>query len=225
MAKSQRISGRAIGIGAAILVVVAIIAAIVVFLTPAFSVRSFEVEGNNHVSNEQVIEATGVAEGERLAQVNVSQAAQGVASLPWVQTVTVNRGWPSSLKVSIVEQQAVAYMNESDGTHLLNEKGAAFAIEDPPQEAVEITGDARDNEEVRRAALEVASSISEPTRAQIDSIEARGEYVFVINLDDGRTVVWGASEDNHDKALALDTVLEREGSEFDISNPSQIGVR
>lgn len=71
----------------------------------------------------------------------------------------------------------------------------------------------------------MASSISGPSREAVESIEARSPNTFVLKLNDGRTVVWGASENNANKALALDTVLQREGQEFNISNPQQVTVR
>ncbi|MHA2789355.1 cell division protein FtsQ/DivIB [Corynebacterium sp. S7] len=222
---SKRVSARAVWISVAVVAVLAVVAGIVVYFTPAFSVRQYDVQGNKHVSTEQVIEATGVAEGQILAQVNVEQAARHVVALPWVRTVTVKRGWPSTLQVEVVEHEAVAFTREADGAHLLNQSGTDFTIEEPPQEAVEITGSARGDEAVRTNVVAVASSISPQTRSEIASIEADGPYSFVIVLNDGRKVIWGASEDNHDKALALDTVLKREGQEFDISNPTQIGVR
>ncbi|WP_018297078.1 cell division protein FtsQ/DivIB [Corynebacterium lubricantis] len=221
----ERISARTVWISVAVVAIIAVILSAVVYFTPAFSVRQYEVEGNKHVTTEQVIEATNVAEGQILAQVNVEQAARQVVALPWVRTVTVKRGWPSSLKVEVTEHEAVAFTREGDGPHLLNQAGSEFAIEEPPQEAVEITGSARGDEAARISAVEIASSISTETRTQISAIEAEGPYRFIVALNDGRQVVWGASEDNHDKALALDTVLGREGQEFDISNPSQIGVR
>ncbi|WP_394281045.1 cell division protein FtsQ/DivIB [Corynebacterium sp.] len=220
----ERPNRRPLWIGLATVVLVAIIAAIVVLATPLFSVRNYNVEGNSHIAPEQVIEAAGVPEGSNLARADVGSAAQGVAGLPWVKSVTVTRGWPSSLNISITEHEAVAYVEEGDGVHLINAEGAAFAIDQPPAEALEIVGDARDDEAARKNAVDIAASIPEELRLEVEAINAKDPYNFELELNDDRLVVWGAAEHNHDKSLALDTVLKREGQRFDISNPSQVAV-
>lgn len=211
-------------IGLATVVIVAVIAAVVVLATPVFSVRDYNVEGNSHTAPEQVVEAAGVPEGTNLARADVASAAQGVAGLPWVKSVTVTRGWPSSLNVSITEHQAVAYVEEDDGTHLINADSAEFAIDQAPPEALKIVGDARDDEAARKNAVDIAASIPEELRLEVEAINAKDPYNFELELNDGRLVVWGAAEHNHDKSLALDTVLKREGQRFDISYPSQVAV-
>ena len=47
----------------------------------------------------------------------------------------------------------------------------------------------------------------------------------MLRLREGRTVVWGAAEDNANKALALESVLQMEGTEFNISNPELVTTR
>lgn len=216
---------RALRIAAIVLAVVAVVAFIVVRFTPLFVVRDYEVTGNENVTQEQVLDAAGVPAGRILAQVDVAEAAGNVEQLSWVRDAQVSRGWPSTLRIDVAEQQAVAYVDETDGTHLINPEGVAFIVAQPPAAAVEITGDARTDEAARRNAVAIAASISEEARTQVDEIEARDEFNFAVLLDDERTVVWGASEDNHDKSLALETVLGLEGSQFDISNPQQVAVR
>ena len=90
---------------------------------------------------------------------------------------------------------------------------------------MELTGAADSDESVRKDAVDIAAALSENGRAAVISIEAKSKYQFVLNLKDDRTVVWGASEDNKNKSLALDTVLQREGKEFNVTNPRQITVK
>ncbi|WIM66971.1 FtsQ-type POTRA domain-containing protein [Corynebacterium breve] len=212
-------------IAAAIALALVAVVAVVVMFTPLFTVREYKVTGNDHLPQEQVVEAAGVAEGEILAQVDVGAAASGVAGMPWVKSVTVSRGWPSSLDINITEHEAVAFLSEADGTHLINAEGEDFVVAEPPAEAIEITGDGSGEEQARKNATDIASSISEETRRRVTALEVRDQFNYEVLIDDGRRVTWGASEDNHDKAIALDTVLEREGQEFDVSNPAMIGVR
>ena len=72
---------------------------------------------------------------------------------------------------------------------------------------------------------EVASSISDTARPRVRALETEGKYNYKLVLDDDRVVHWGASVDNANKALALETVLQMEGGEFNISNPELVTSR
>lgn len=200
------------------LAVLAALAAIVPF-TPVMPVGGIEVQGNRTLSDEQVQELTGIEPETPMGRVDVHQAAENVAANPWVKTVTVKRDWPSSVDVSVEEHEAVAYISQSDGSHLIDRDGEDFLVADPPAEAVELVGS--QDEQALKGAVAVAASLSESSRNQIDSIEV-GKYTYVLHTVDGRTVDWGAPEDNANKALALDTVLQMEGREFNIANPQLV---
>jgi len=59
-----------------------------------------------------------------LVSVNLDAVRSAVAALPWVDTVSVQRAWPRSLSVLVVEQVAAARWGESG---LLNTRGELFA--------------------------------------------------------------------------------------------------
>lgn len=214
---------RIASVVALILVVLAAVWAVVYF-TPLMSVKHIVAEGNEHVTDEEVVAASGVQPGTPLAQVDARAAASGVASLPWVKSATASRSWPSTIKLKVDENVAVAFINGSEGAVLIDAEGKDFATDTPPEGTIELTGGI-DDEAVRKDAVDIASSLSEHGRNAVESIEARGAYDFVLHVKEGRTVVWGASEDNENKALALDTVLQREGVEFNVTNPQLVTVR
>lgn len=63
---------------------------------------------------------------------NLDGIQRAVEALPWVDSVRVQRRWPNGLRVSVVEQQAVARWN---GSGLLNARGELFlrhAVDAPP---------------------------------------------------------------------------------------------
>jgi cell division protein FtsQ len=59
-----------------------------------------------------------------LVSVDLDALRSAVASLPWVDTVSVQRAWPRGLSVSVVEQVAAARWGENG---LLNTRGELFA--------------------------------------------------------------------------------------------------
>lgn len=208
---------------AASLAVLAGLAAVVPF-TPVMPVGGIEVEGTRALDAHRVEELTGIEPGTPMGRVDVRKAAEQVAGDPWVKSVTVKRDWPSHVDVAVEEHTAVAYIAQSDGTHLIDSDGVDFVVAEPPADAVELVGTEVGDQEALRGAVSVAASISTSSRGQISSIEV-GKYTYELRTADGRTVVWGAPEDNENKALALETVLQMDGQRFNIANPQLVTSR
>lgn len=207
------------------LVALALVVTGVLWAFPVFKVTEYDVTGNERLSAEAVQEATGVAPGENLMRVDAQQAAAGVAGLPWVRTATVARQWPSTLQVEITERRVVLYADRPDGTHLIDETGTPFIIDAPPETAIEVTGEGSDDPEVLASVTEVVEAVPEHVRAQVARVDAPSDRDIEFHLDDGRTVYWGAAQNNHDKALAMEKVLSREGQHWNVSSPTMVTVR
>jgi cell division protein FtsQ len=208
-------------LGVAGLLVALLVSVGLLWALPILRVSGYAVTGNVHTPEEQVIEATGVAEGDNLARVDAGRAARGVADLPWVHSATVSRGWPGTLEVAITERRAVLYTREADGEHLIDEDGVPFFIGIPPEGAVEVTGEP----ESFGGIAEAVTALPDHVRTMVASVDAPGPHEMTLHLHDGRTVYWGASENNHDKALAMQTVIQREGQHWNVSNPAMVTVR
>lgn len=209
---------------AAVLVLIAVTFG-VLWAFPVFRVTTVDVRGAAQLPEEQVREATGLQPEENMLRVDAVAAATGVAELPWVRSVTVEREWPGTIAVEITERRPVLFSEESDGAHLIDETGATFTIADPPPEAVEVTGAGSDDPAVLVEVAEVVDAVDPAVREQVDRVEVPGALEIEFILDDGRTVYWGANEENHDKALAMATVLTQEGQNWNISNPAMVTVR
>lgn len=210
-------------------IAVTIIAAVVLlgaaiallWAVPILKVGQVEVHGVNNLPAEQVAADTGIEPGENMLRVDAAAAASRVAESPWVHTVTVARDWPGTITVDITERSAVLYSEEADGTHLIDAGGTPFAIGEPPAQAVAVDAEAA----LLTAAAEVVAAVDPAIREQVERVEvpAAAEITFV--MADGRTIFWGANSNNHDKALAMSTVLGQEGQAWNISNPAMVTVR
>lgn len=209
----------------AALVTLVAIAVGMLWAFPVLQVSDYEVTGNDRLPDEVVQEATGVVAGENMMRVDVADAAAGVAALPWVRSVTVARQWPSTLGVEVTERQAVLYAGDPDETHLIDETGTPFLIDVPPETAVEITGGGQDDPDVLREVAEVVGAIPDHVLEQVARVDAPSAPDIEFHLHDGRTVYWGANENNHDKALAMETVLTQVGQHWNISAPTMVTVR
>lgn len=213
-----------------VLAVAAVVAVIVVafgavWAFPVFTIKDYDVTGNVHTTTEDIIEVAGVAQGHNLARVDASSAAANVVTLPWVKSATVNRQWPSTLGVDVVERQAVLYSVEGDGDHLIDDAGTPFVIDTPPDDAVEVTGSQRQEPAVLTSVAQVVAQLPAPVRLAVARIDVPAQHDLTFYLHDGRTVYWGSTESAHDKALAMEDILGREGQSWNVSNPLLVTVR
>lgn len=207
------------------LVAVAAVAIGVAWAVPILKVGNVAVSGTRHLPEEQVREVAGVETGENMLRVNVAAAATTVAESPWVKSVSVRRDWPDTIAIEVTERSAVLFTDTPEGTRLIDESGVPFLIAEPPAEAVEVTGAADEEPAELVEVAEVVSAVSPELREQVARVEVPSSLEITFHLEDGRSIYWGANRDNHDKALAMETVLGREGQHWNISNPTMVTVR
>ena len=213
----------ALALGAVLLVVA--VAAAAVWLFPILKVTSFEVVGNDHVAAEEVEQASGVVKGSNLARLDAREAAHGVASLPWVESATVSRAFPSTVHIELVEHEAVAYVRQGDRTILVDNHGKEFVEDEAPPEAVELTGHTDSGSPEMQGAVDAVAALPAPIREKVAALEIKDRYSLTFRTEDDKTIFWGASEDNANMAIAFEDVLKLEGESWNISNPSLVTRR
>lgn len=209
-----------IGVCAAVLAALAAVAP----FTPVMPVRSVAVDGNHILTREQVEDLAAIPPETPMGKVNLNDAANRVASDPWVRTVTVSRHWPSTIDISLSEHAAVAFVAQADGTHLIDADGVDFLVADPPPEAIELVNAPVGDVDEMADVVAIAASISSRARQAIAAIEVQPDN-YILRTVDNKRITWGASEDNENKSYALEAVLQMEGTEFNIVNPQLVGVK
>ncbi len=208
----------------AIVFLVVVIAA-VAWLYPIFTVKQVNYEGQQHTTVEELEGAVGEVTGQNFLRVNTNQIATKVAALPWVAETKVSKQFPSTINVHIVEHQAVLYAPRSDGDHLVDTNGVTFVIEPHPEGAVAVTNTTEDDQEFFKSVISVLEAIGDENQSEIAEVRLAGSDSVEILLHDGRVIFWGASENNHDKAVAFGVALSRAEQELDISGAPVIAVR
>ncbi|MDO5031392.1 cell division protein FtsQ/DivIB [Corynebacterium sp.] len=202
-----------------------LLAGAAVWVFPVLTVKSFEITGNEHSTPQEIEEASHVAQGSNLVRLDAREAASNIVSLPWVESATVSRAFPSTVRVELTEHTAVAFIKEGEATQLVDDTGEKFAMDTPPEDAVELSGKIDEDAEVLQPAVEILAALPQPLRAQVRTLEVDGRYSMTLVTKDDRRVYWGASEDNHNKAIAFEDVLKLEGSQWNISNPELVTSR
>ncbi|MFV8395145.1 cell division protein FtsQ/DivIB [Corynebacterium hindlerae] len=208
------------GVGAAVLL--AVVAAAVLLFVPTFQVSRIDVTGNSETAAEDVESASGIALGVPLVRLNLQQAAEGVAQLPWVAKVNVERDFPSTARIVVEERQAVLFARRNDGEHLVDATGRPFVIQTPPSGCVEVTGTKEDDPALFADVVTAVTALDPGARGQLERVDAPSKFELKLFFAGGKEVYWGSTEHAHDKAKATSTVLQREGQRWNVSAPGLV---
>lgn len=76
-----------------------------------FPVKKIEVRGVQRLTHEEIVGLTGVSAGQNLLGLRLKAIGEQVARNPWVASVRVQRFFPGTLSVSLVERKPVAVVN------------------------------------------------------------------------------------------------------------------
>lgn len=113
---------------------------------PLFSVRRFEIAGNERSRTEEILAALAPWRGRNLVMLDLGPLAERLAREPWVERVTLSKRFPDGLSIRIAERRPVALLRENARLVWLDARGRAIAPYDArsdPSEYVLVSGDAR----------------------------------------------------------------------------------
>lgn len=122
---------------------------------PLFSVRRFEIAGNERARTEEILAALEPWRARNLVMLDLGPLAERLAKEPWVERVTLSKRFPDGLSIRIAERRPVALWRAEAGGGgrllWLDAKGHAIAPYDTrsePGEYVLVSGDARSLPEI-----------------------------------------------------------------------------
>jgi cell division protein FtsQ len=203
-----------------VLTIVSIALGLVLYFTPVMSVRSLVITGIGTVTREEVVDAVKVAPRTPLLQVNTDQVADRVAGIRRVASARVQREYPSTLRITIVERIPIVVKDYPDGSHLFDHDGVDFATAPPPPGLAYIDVDhPGPSDPPTRAALEVMTALRPEVVGQVSRVAAPSVASVTLTLTDGRTVVWGTTDRTEEKAEKLAALLTQPGHVYDVSSP------
>ncbi|MEV0706577.1 cell division protein FtsQ/DivIB [Nocardia aurea] len=209
-------------LGVGVLTVVAVLA----WFTPVLSVRTVDIDGLSAVGDAEVHERLRIPSGRSMLRIDTDAMARRVADIPKVSSVRVQREFPSTVRVSVVERTPVLYFESPQGAHLVDAQSTEFAIEAAPIGVPQlITGNPGSADPVTRAAVAVVAVLPPALNIQVGEVVARSISDISLKLQDGRTVLWGGADDAERKAQVVLPLLTREGTVFDVSSPHLVTVK
>jgi cell division protein FtsQ len=172
---------------------------------------------DTELTEQQVIEVRSKAAintGDPIALVDADTAAREVATLPWIQSVEVRRGWPNEIVIAVEMRVPVAKVSVGEIDLAVDSLGVTFeSVETQGLPRIDAEGDAL------VAAVEVLVALPENLSSKVLRISADSRDNVELELKSGSTVRWGSSEEAEFKSQVLEALLTRRAEIYDVSAP------
>ena len=94
--------------------------------SPQFAVQSVEVHASRHFTERQLLEKAGIRLGDNLLALDLRAAEQRLLSDAWVRSVRMARRLPHTLRIELVEREAVALASLDGQLFLVGADGEPF---------------------------------------------------------------------------------------------------
>jgi cell division protein FtsQ len=244
--RRRLLSLRPILIGLALLGLVAL-GGWVVFGSTLLAVRTVTVTGQSRLSVGDIENSALVPMNKPLALVDTAAIRQRVAALPPVRSVTVERHWPSSIRIAVVERTPAAVVQRpGKPLALIDDTGVVFddVTTAPTGMAVLSLATPGPADPATKAALDVVTALPAKVRATVTLVSAPTPASVTLTLAQGVTVIWGDASNSARKAQALtaaeiaqskptittdrrgrQTVITHHPTVYDVSSPNVVTVR
>ncbi len=106
-----------------LLSIIILIVALIFAFSPALRMSKYVVEGNHQVSEEAIMELVGIQNGDHLIRSYYGIESRIKRTTPYIKDIKISFEYPSTLKVTVVERQKVAYIRTADGYAAIDKDG------------------------------------------------------------------------------------------------------
>ena len=218
---------RWVALSIVLLVLLAAGAWFLVYRSPAFDVDRVNVRGNDRAPTDQLRRAAAVPRGAPLASVDLPAVRRRVEAQPWVAQASVDRRWPGTIQVRVIERTPVAVVGAGRAAMLVDRTGRVLGPASAKAALPAVAGPT-DKAGTRlppssQRLTGVLGDLPPELRRQV--VEARSNPTgLTFTLTDGVKVRWGDRAATGDKARSLLLLLakadRRTIATVDVSVPS-----
>ena len=212
----------------AVVLLIALLAtsAWLVFFSAALQVKRVDVSGNKLLSATAVRRAADVQAAQQLALVDLDRAADRVRALAEVKSVEVNRAWPDTVEIRVVERTPIAVVELGGRLRGLDEDGVVFRdYRRKPRGLPRVRPTTSTGTDALKEAAAVVSALPQELARRVDHVEVETIDQITLVMRDGRQVLWGSADQSEEKARVLAVLLEEKGRVFDVSVPGSPTAR
>jgi cell division protein FtsQ len=128
---------------AVLLGVVVVLAAVAwgVSVSPLLDVDHVRVRGVDHLTAAEIEDAAGIHPGDTMAWLDPERAVRGIEVLPYVRRASVSREWPDTVRITVHERTAVAWIDGPAGKAVVDATGRVLeSVPAPPAGLPQLLG-------------------------------------------------------------------------------------
>lgn len=222
--KSQQRARRKRGIVAMVLLVVVAVLAWAGFFSSAFETREVTVSGTQLTTVDEIIQTAKVQLGTPLTRIPADSIRQRLLALPEVADVQLHRNWPHQLGIEVIERTMVYQRINGDSYQWVDANGKIFHTIGERVDGI-VADTAGDEQRMLADVATTVAALPPDVIAQTGQVSASTIDHIVIELTDGRQIVWGSSAQSAEKAALLPVLLAQQGTVFDVSAPGHPAIR
>lgn len=233
------------GAGLKIIVALLVLAAlgggfVALYFSGIFPITHVTVQGNSKLQTEYIIDLAAVSDDSTFLRTDVDGIRARLLAEPWIQDVTVERGFPDAIILHVTEQPVAAVVstvpetaNQSaqqwiiseDGTWITQVDDTSSSAQINPEELVSIPKikdisaavrpepGAKETDEGIMNALVLLKGFSPEMREMVATISAPDAVKTTLTLYNNVGVAFGVAENIQQKEQAIATMLaEHEGT-------------
>lgn len=202
-------------------------AAWLVFLSPVLGVRTVEIVGNVTLTPERIRQVAAVPRLHPLATVDLAQVEAKVRGIRQVASAKVDRMWPGTLRIEVVEREPVAQLPAGGKVAVIDGTGVVIEVRDVPPPMLPVLKVARPaaGDPATAAALRVIRDLPARLAGRVRQVSATTAEDVTLTLSDGRTIVWGGVDRPRAKGRILESLLERRAEVYDVSSPDVVTLK
>ncbi len=199
------------------------------FVVRSVTVRSVTVPGAVTVPSSRVIAVADVPPGTPLARVNTAAVARRIETIRQVASASVSTSWPDGLDIVVRGRKpAVAVRMAGGGYDLVDASGVivSWSRTRPaslPAYVTSATGTALRGDARVAAAAAVLGELPGWLSGSVSSVSVAGTATaagaVTLELNDGKTVVWGGPDRAAEKARELAILFGGQATYYDVSAP------
>jgi cell division protein FtsQ len=171
-----------------------------------------------HTNVEEVIKSADLPAGIQLARLDRAVVLASLSDIPSILDIELRRVWPSEVVLAISEREPVLVEKRNQGWVFVAADGTVFGqLQIRPQEFLEVVVA---NDAARVEAAKLLEQLPIWLQELVVLINAESSNDVQLELEDGRTVVWGNSKDSELKAQVLKALFEVDAKVLDVSAPN-----
>lgn len=190
--------------------------------TSFFHISSIEIFGNEIITDEKLVLASGIMIDENIFKINLKMAKENIMLHPYTKSVKIRRKLPNKILINIDERKEVAVINYIGSYIYIDEEGIILSILSgkKDEQVIEITGFEMDNPEIGK---EIAFKNEKSKKNLLefinyskmlglidffDAVNTDENGKLTIYMDTGAKVAFGALDDVKYKLNFLLSILE-----------------